>query len=107
MSQIEDVGTTRRSSENGAHLVDKPFPGSEKGARIQVPLQHQIGGESGECRLQIFPPVETQHIGSGFGTKSQAAPWVWDDFENGTEGAQLNTSPTVNWSGYSGGGGDE
>ncbi len=28
--------------------------------------------------------------GSGFGTKSQAAPHKWDDFENGTAGAPLN-----------------
>src|SRR3989339_276614 len=33
--------------------------------------------------------------GSGFGTKSQSSPLLWDDFENGTLGARLNTSPKI------------
>ncbi len=54
----------------------------------------------------IISQGETVTIaGSGLGTKAQAAPWVWDDFENGTEGALLDTSPSVPWSPYTGGGG--
>lgn len=31
--------------------------------------------------------------GTGFGTKSSAAPWTWDNFEDGTVGQTLSTSP--------------
>lgn len=36
--------------------------------------------------------------GTGFGTKSQASPLLWDDFETGTTNTLLNASPRVgNW----------
>lgn len=35
--------------------------------------------------------------GSGFGSKSSAAPLLWDDFEDGTVGASVGTSGKVSW----------
>lgn len=38
--------------------------------------------------------------GTDFGTKSTAAPWVWDDFDDGTDGQVLGTSPKGFWTLY-------
>jgi len=38
--------------------------------------------------------------GSGFGTKTTPAPWVWDNFEDGTNANLVGTSPKGIWQEY-------
>ena len=38
--------------------------------------------------------------GSGFGTKTTPASWVWDNFEDGTNANLIGTSPKGIWQGY-------
>ncbi|MBW2528283.1 MAG: hypothetical protein JRI23_29170 [Deltaproteobacteria bacterium] len=47
--------------------------------------------------------------GAGFGTKTAAAPFVWDDFEAGSDGTAIDGAAPVHgaaWSGWSSGGVD-
>jgi len=51
----------------------------------------------------ISPGGTVTIYGSGFGTKSQAAPRIWDDFESGTNGDSIDgKAPVVgpNWDTY-------
>lgn len=43
----------------------------------------------------------TTIVGTQFGAKSIAAPWVWDNFNDGIDGQVLGTSPKGFWQPYS------
>lgn len=65
------------------------------GARV-ASAAPEVLGITGDLNNKATVMVE----GSGFGTKVVATPWVWDNFEDGTNANLVGTSPKGIWQQY-------